>query len=149
VDSLRTPVRVEAFVRVSDEWQARRVLVLASLCGLSPVRSTGVVLVNLVNGEILRIDVRLQLGLKRRTDATKRMPVDATEEGMLLDFAGATKAAQAIVGIAYQAREGLLATSQGQTAHWKTHRLTKSSASAPSCWSGGKCRLRGQSTILR
>ena len=30
-----------------------------------------------------------------------------------------------------------------------SYRRTKSSASAPSCWSGGKCRLRGQSTILR
>jgi hypothetical protein len=45
--------------------------------------------------------------------------------------------------------EGLSATSHGETAHWNTHRLTKSSASAPSCWSGGKCRFRGQSTILR
>jgi hypothetical protein len=59
MNPLRSPVRVEALVRVPNEGQARRILVLISLCSLSPVRSAGVVLVNLVNGEVLRVDIRL------------------------------------------------------------------------------------------
>lgn len=42
-----------------------------------------------------------------------------------------------------------LVKKKAQVREEKTYRRTKSSASAPSCWSGGKCKFLGQSTILR
>jgi hypothetical protein len=68
------------------------------------MRTARVVLVNLVNREILSVDVGRQLGLKRRPNPTQRIPVDAAEEGVLLEFAGATETAEAVFGIADQAR---------------------------------------------
>jgi hypothetical protein len=61
------------------------------------------------------------------------VPIDTTEERMLLDFTGATNATQTVLGIADQTKESTLATSHGLDNTLSTHRLTKSSASAPSC----------------
>jgi hypothetical protein len=102
---LGSSVGVEALVRVADERQACRIVVVASLCSLSPICSAGVVLVDFINGEIGSIDVRVQLWLERCPNPTQSMPVNAAEEGMLLDLASATNAAKAIVGIADQARK--------------------------------------------
>jgi hypothetical protein len=99
---LSTPESIETLVCVSDEGEAGRVLVLSGLRGLCPVRSAVVVLVDLVNREVLRIDVGLQLGLERRTDAAKAIPGYATEERMLLDLTGTTNASKTVIGIADQ-----------------------------------------------
>lgn len=148
-DLLGAPKGIETLVRVPNEWQAGRIFILTRLRGLRPVCSACVVLINLVNGEVLRVNVGLQLGLKRRTDAAKTIPRDTTEEGMLPDFACATNATNTMLGITDQARRIFISFETCERTTSNTHRLTKSSASAPSCWSGGKCRLRGQSTILR
>jgi hypothetical protein len=99
---LSTPESIETLVCVSDEGKAGRVLVLSGLRGLCPVRSAVVVLVDLVNREVLRIDVGLQLGLERRTNAAKTIPGYATEERMLLDLTGTTNASKTVIGIADQ-----------------------------------------------
>jgi hypothetical protein len=101
---LRSSVGIKPLVRVTNERQARSILVIAGLCGLSSVRSAVVVLVNLVNGEVLRVDVRLQLRFKWRSDPSQGMPINATEEGMLLDLAGATDAAETMFGVTNQAK---------------------------------------------
>jgi hypothetical protein len=93
---LRTSVGVKSLVRVTDKGQACGIFVVARLCSLSPVCSGSVVLVNLIDGEVGSVDVRVQLGLEWRSDPTQRMPVDATEEGVLLDFASASNAAEAM-----------------------------------------------------
>jgi hypothetical protein len=102
---LRSSVGVESLVRVANEGQARGIVVVASLCSLSPIGSASVVLINLINREVGCIDVRVQLRLKRCPDSAQGMPVDAAEEGMLLDLASATNAAKAMFGIADQARK--------------------------------------------
>jgi hypothetical protein len=91
--ALCTSESIEALVCVTDEGQAGGVLVLSRLRSLCPVSSAVVVLVNLVNREVLCINVRLQFGLERCTDASQTIPRDTTEERMLLDFAGTTDAA--------------------------------------------------------
>jgi hypothetical protein len=111
---LRSSVRVETLVRVADEGQACSILVFARLCSLSPVRSAGVVLVDLINGEVSGVDVRVQLGLKGRPDPAQRLPVDATEEGVLLDFASATNAAEAMFRVTDQARRRVVSNESWQ-----------------------------------
>lgn len=111
---LRSSEGIKTLVRVANEGQAHfSSHVLASLCSLSTEGGAVVVLVDFVNGEVLCVDVRLQLGLKRRADAAQTVPLHATEEGMLLDFVGAmgtTMAAQTMLGIADQARAMLATT---------------------------------------
>jgi hypothetical protein len=105
---LRASVGVKSLVRVTNEGQAGGIFVVAGLCSLSSVRSARVVLVNLIDGEVGCVDVRVQLRLKRCSDPTQRMPVNTTEEGMLLDFASASNAAETMFGIADQARRTLV-----------------------------------------
>jgi hypothetical protein len=62
-------------------------------------------LVNLVDREVLRVDVGLQLGLERCTDASQTIPRNAAEEWVLLDLAGTADAAKAVVGVTNQAKE--------------------------------------------
>jgi hypothetical protein len=97
---LRAPESIETLVRVSDEGQAGGILVVSGLCSLCSVRSAVVVLVNLVNGEVLRIDIGLQLGLEWRTDAAQTIPRYTTEEGVLSDLAGTADASKTVIGIA-------------------------------------------------
>jgi hypothetical protein len=54
---LGSSVGIETLVRVTDERQAGGVHVVASLGGLSPVRSASVLLINFVDREVGRIDV--------------------------------------------------------------------------------------------
>ena len=87
--SLLPSQSLETFVRVADEGQAHLSGVLVtSLCSLCAQSITVIVLVDFVYGEVLRVNVRLQLRLKRSTDAAKAVPLHATEEGMLLNFVG-------------------------------------------------------------
>ena len=47
-----------------------------------------VILIDLVYGEVLGVDVRLQLRLKWCADAAQTIPLHSTEERMLFDFVG-------------------------------------------------------------
>ena len=103
--SIRAPECIESFVGITDERQA--VLscnVFARLSIGRPDLSRRVVLIDFVNREVLRVDVGLQTRFKRRSDASKTIPVDPTEEGMLLDLARPTNATETMFGIANQAR---------------------------------------------
>lgn len=91
--TLRTSESIETLVCVTDERQAGGVLVVSGLRGLCPVSGAVVVLVNLVDGEVLCIHVRLQLGLEGRTNTSQTIPRDTTEEWVLPDLAGTTDAA--------------------------------------------------------
>ena len=64
------------------------------------MRRTRIILINLINGEILRIDIRLQFGFKRRANAAEAVPGYAAEEGVLFDFVGAADAAEAVFSVA-------------------------------------------------
>ena len=59
----------------------------------------GIVLVNLVNGKVLRVDVGLQLGLKGCSNAAQAIPRHPAEEGVLFDFAGPTDTTEAVLGV--------------------------------------------------
>lgn len=50
-----------------------------------------VVLVDFVYGEVLRVDIRLQLRLEWSTDPAQAVPLHAAEERVLLDFVSAVR----------------------------------------------------------
>lgn len=82
---------------VANERQAhfRRLFLLAKtilLQGLRLEHSCIVSLVNLIRGEVCRINVRSQTRLKRRANATQAVKVDAAEEAVILEFMGSTTA---------------------------------------------------------
>lgn len=57
-------------------------------------------LVDLVDGEVLRVDVGLQLRLERCPDLAESIPLHAPEEGVLLDLVRSTNTAETVFGIA-------------------------------------------------
>lgn len=57
-------------------------------------------LVDLVNGEVLRVDVGLQLRFERCPDLAESIPLHAPEEGVLLDLMRSTNTAKTVFGIA-------------------------------------------------
>lgn len=57
-------------------------------------------LVDLIDGEVLRVDVGLQLRLERCPDLAESIPLHAPEEGVLLDFVRSTNTAETVFGIA-------------------------------------------------
>src|SRR5690242_20129209 len=91
--TLRTSESIETLVCVTDERQAGGVFVVSRLRSLCSVGGAVIVLVDLVDGEVLCVHVRLQLGLEWRTDASQTIPRDTTEERMLLDLAGTSDTA--------------------------------------------------------
>lgn len=103
--TLRTPKSVETLVCVADEGKAGGILVVSRLRSLCPVSSAVVVLVDLINGEVLSVNVGLQLRLEWCTNASQTIPRDAAEERMLLDLAGSPNAAETVVGVADQAKK--------------------------------------------
>jgi len=101
---------IEALEGVTNEWQAEvGVVSLASSLGGGAHLRRGVDLRNLIDGEVLRVDGAGKLGLERRTDLAKAVPVDAAEEWVLLEFCGATHVTEAVLRIADEAKM-LLAT---------------------------------------
>jgi hypothetical protein len=72
------------------------------------------------------------------------------EEGVGFELRGAVLAADAVLVVADET-ESILLVRQYREGWGKgdADLLMKCSASGPSCWSGGKLRWRGQSTILR
>lgn len=97
--NLRPAERVKALIRVPNKGQTGCILVFVCLCGLRPVSSRSIILVNLVNGEVLSIDVGLQFGFEGRADTAETVPGDAAEEGVLFDFVGAADATEAVFGV--------------------------------------------------
>ena len=73
-----------------------------------------VVLVNLIDGEVLCINVGLELGLERCADASQAIPRDAAEKWVLPDLAGTTDAAETMVSIANEARKNMSAMRQSK-----------------------------------
>jgi hypothetical protein len=102
--TLCTSESIETLVCVANEGKAGGVFVLSRLRSLCPVGGAVVVLVDLINREVLCVNVRLQLRLERCTDASQAIPRDTAEEGMLLDFARSTNAAETVVSVADQAK---------------------------------------------
>lgn len=96
--------RIKPLVCVPDEWQihlGRQIISLGGrLCAQCRRR---IRLRNLVDGEILRIDVGLELGLKWSSDAAQSIPLHTAEESVLLDLVSATDAAKAILRFADEA----------------------------------------------
>jgi hypothetical protein len=93
-----TAESVETLVRVPDKRQAHfRTDVVALRGSLRPKHGTRVRLWDLVYGEVLRIDIGLELGFKGRTNATEAVPLYATEEGVLFDLVTASNAAEAVL----------------------------------------------------
>ena len=72
--TLCTSESIEALVSVADKGQAGGVLVLSRLCSLCPVSSAVVVLVDLVDREVLRVNIGLQLRLERCADTSQTIP---------------------------------------------------------------------------
>lgn len=97
--------RIEALVRVPRKRIIHLSGALVALCSrlgsiARPDRRRVVLLRDLVDGEVLRVDGRGQLGLEGRADRAQRVPVDAAEEGVLLDLGGAAQVAEAVMGVA-------------------------------------------------
>ena len=100
---LRPPKRIEPLIRIPNKRQTRRILILISrLRSLRPMRSRCILLVNLINREILRINVTLQLRFKRRADTAETVPSNTSKKGVLFDLVGAADAAKAVFGVTYQ-----------------------------------------------
>lgn len=110
--TLCTSESIETLVRVADEWEAGGVLVLSRLGGLCPVGSAVVILVDLINGEVLCVDIGLQLRLEWCADASQAIPRDATEEGMLLDLARSANTTESMISVADQSKMMRQYTSQ-------------------------------------
>lgn len=99
---------------VANERQAhfRRLLLLLRanailLQGLRLEHSCIVSLVNLIRGEVCRINVGSQTRLKRRANATQAVKVDAAEEAVVLDFVGSATA-ETVLSVANHAVEVLV-----------------------------------------
>ena len=98
---LRVTEGIEALEGVANEWQTEVGIVsLASSLCRSAHLGGRVDLRNLVDGEVLRIDGAGQLGLERRTDLAKAIPVDSAEERVLLELGGATHVAETVLRVA-------------------------------------------------
>jgi hypothetical protein len=89
--SVLSEIVIKSLERVANEWQAhfRRLLCLSVtvlLDGLSFEDSGIVRLVNLVGWEVRRVDIRRKARLKWCSDAPQAVKVNASEEGVILEF---------------------------------------------------------------
>lgn len=77
-----------------------RVSTSRRFCSVASADRSGVVVLwDLVDGEVLRVDGGAELGLEGGADAAKGCPVDAAEETVLFDFCGAADGAETVVCI--------------------------------------------------
>ena len=101
---LRPPEGIESLVGVPDERKTHLGSnIFSCLRGLSTKNGAVVILVDLVDREVLRINIRLQLGLERSTDTAQTVPLNSAEEGVLLDLIGTADAAKTVLSIADEA----------------------------------------------
>lgn len=84
-----TSESIKALVSVANKRQTHTGLLGATGLCLATQLSRVVLLRNLVNWEILSVDCGLQLGLKGSANASELVPLNATEEGVILEFPGA------------------------------------------------------------
>lgn len=99
---------IESLVGVSDEGQAHLgFLGVGHGPGLSAVDSAGVLLGDLINGEVRHVDVRAETRLEWCANATQLLPHHTTEEWVVLDLGRATMlatlAADTVLGITQEA----------------------------------------------
>lgn len=99
---------LETLESVANEWQAHLVVLFLLLVTLSrsrsirsPEASRSVGLINLVDREVLCVDGRCQAWAEWRTDSTKALEVDSSEERMEFNFVGASSS-ETVFRIAYQ-----------------------------------------------
>jgi len=89
---LRATESVEALVSVPNERQTHFcrefVALRRSLCAQC---GAVVSLRDLVDGKVLGVDVAQKFGLEGRTNTAETVPLHAVEEGVLLEFLGATE----------------------------------------------------------
>lgn len=96
--------RIEPLEGVSDERQAEiRVIALSSSLDLSAHLGRIVDLRDLVDREVLGVYCAGELGLERRADLAEAVPVDAVEEGVLLELGRALSVAEAVLRVADEA----------------------------------------------
>lgn len=103
---------IESLVGVSDERQAHLgFLGVGHGPGLSAVDSAGVLLGDLINGEVRHVDVRAETRLEWCANATQLLPHHTTEEWVVLDLRRATMlatlAADTVLGITQEAANGI------------------------------------------
>lgn len=92
---------VEALVGIPDEGQRQRALLTLSRpmhigFRLRAQLSRVIDLRDLVDGEVLRVDIALQLRLERRSDFAEAVPLHALEERVLLELCSAMHTSDAI-----------------------------------------------------
>ena len=103
-------VVVESLEGISNEGQAHPGTLLDDPDGLGRLdllrlkQSRVVGLIDLVRGEVRRIDVAREAWLERSADPSERVEFDATEECVALDLVS-TAATQSVLGITDQAVE--------------------------------------------
>lgn len=97
-----SPESIKPLIRIPNKRQTHlRTNILPLRRRLRPQSRTHIRLRNLVDGEILRVDIRRQLGFKGCANAAQAVPLHAAEEGMLFDLVAAADAAEAIFGVGY------------------------------------------------
>lgn len=103
-------VVVESLEGISNERQAHLRALLNDTNGLGRLdllrleQSRVVGLIDLVRGEVCRIDVAREAWLERSPDASERVEFDTTEEGVALNLVGAA-ATQTVLGVTDQAND--------------------------------------------
>ena len=98
--SSATPESVKALISVTDKGQTHRRLLGPTRFRLGTQLSRVVRLRNLVNGKVLCVDGRLQLGFEWCADAAELIPLDAAEEGMVFDLLCTKRSTKTMFGVA-------------------------------------------------
>jgi hypothetical protein len=93
---------IETLVSVTDEWQAHAGFLSTHGLVLSAQGRAVVGLRNLVDGEVLCVYCRRELGLEGSADTTELVPDNATEKRMLLNLSATSQATQAVIGVTNQ-----------------------------------------------
>jgi hypothetical protein len=101
---LRPSESIEPFVSVSNERQTHLCAQIVTLSRrLRSQCGTHIRLWNLIDREVLRVNIALELGLKWCADTTKTIPLDTAEEGVLANLGSSPKSTETVVGIADEA----------------------------------------------
>ena len=98
------PKSIKPLISIPNKRQTERTLLATSarhprLC-LRPQLRRVVHLRDLVDGEVLRVDVTLQLRLEGGADLAQTLPLHAVEEGVVPQFRSAVHAAESVLGVA-------------------------------------------------
>lgn len=113
--SLMSPKSIKPSKRIPNKRQAH-LRQLAVLLIPRPHLIAHILLRNILNGEILGIDARLEFRFEGCRQAAQLVEVDAGEEGVLFDFGRAAVAAESVVGVANETRDLLVGLDYAQNA---------------------------------